>query len=112
MPENRIKVLLVLDKILAQRGLRGTLEEYEDIQVVGEAGDAVEAMRQVAAACPDVIVMDADIPFINGLQTTRLLKERGYPGAVIVLSTDALHLQEAVDSGATGYLISDAPHTS
>ena len=109
MPENRIKVLLVLGDKLAQRGLRGALEEYEDIQVVGEAGDAVEAMRQVTAACPNVIVMDADIPFINGLETTRLLNEKGYPGAVIVLSTDALHLQEAVDSGATEYLISDAP---
>ena len=105
---DRIKVLLVLDKTLAQRDLRGALEEYEDIQIVGDVGDAVEAMRQVTAVGPDVIVMDANIPYINGLETTRMLKGRGYPGAVVILSADALHLEEAVDSGATGYLLSEA----
>ena len=82
---------------------------FEDIEVVGEARSAIEAMQRVATAAPDVIIVDAEIPDINGLETTRILKGRGYPGAVIVLSGDIQWLEEALASRALGYLIRDAP---
>ena len=73
-----IRVLLVHGYELARRGLRRMLEGYEDIEVVGEAGNAVEAIGQVGTAFPDVVLMDAEMPHVSGLETIRMLKERGY----------------------------------
>ena len=104
-----IGVLLVFGEELATQRLRGILKVFEDIEVVGEARSAIEAMQRVTTAAPDVIIVDAEIPDINGLETTRILKGRGYPGAVIVLSGDIQWLEEALASRAVGYLIRDAP---
>ena len=103
-----IKVLMVHDYELARRGLRRMLEGYEDIEVVGEAGNAVEAIGQVGTVSPDVILMDAEMPYVSGLETIRILKEQGYSGAVIVLSIDSQQLDDALRLGVGGYLVQDA----
>lgn len=72
-----ISVLLVHKYELARRGLRRMLEDHEDIDVVAEAGNAVEALSQVELGSPDVILMDAEPPYVSGLETIRILKERG-----------------------------------
>ena len=103
-----IRVLLVHDYELARRGLRRMLEGYEDIEVVGEAGNAVEAIGQVGTVSPDVVLMDAEMPHVSGLETIRILKEQGYSGAVIVLSIDIQQLDDALRLGVGGYLVQDA----
>ena len=103
-----IRVLLVHDYELARLGLRRMLEEHEDIEVVGEAGNAVEALSQVDTVSPDVILLDAEMPHVSGLELTRILKERSFPGAVIVLGIDIRRLDDAMQLGAGGYLVQDA----
>ena len=105
---SRIRVLLVHDYELARRGLRRMLEGYEDIEVVAEASDALEALSQVEMVSPDVILMDAEMPHVSGLETMSILKERGIPGAVIVLSLDGRKLADAVQLGARAYLVEEA----
>ena len=103
-----IKVLLVHEYELARRGLRRMLEDYEDIEVIGEAANALEAIDLALAVSPDVILMNAELPHVSGLEAIRILKERGYPGGVIVLSIDVEQLDSALRLGAGGYLVADA----
>ena len=105
---SRIRVFLVHDYELARRGLRRMLEEYDDIEVVAEASNALEALSQIELVSPDVILMDAEMPHVSGLETMRILRERGLPGAVIVLSLDAQKLTDAVQLGARAYLVGEA----
>ena len=102
-----IRVLLVHRYELARRGLRRMLEDHEDIEVVGEASNAVEALSQAELVSPDVILMDAELPYVSGLETIRILKERGLPGAVVVLSLDVERLGEALRLGAGAYLVEE-----
>ena len=101
------RVLLVHRYELARRGLRRMLEEHEDMEVVGEAGNAVEALGQAELVSPDVILMDAELPYVSGLETIRILRERGLPGAVVVLSMDVEKLDEALRLGAGAYLVEE-----
>ena len=101
-----IRVLLMLDK-LAMQGMRQMLAAYEDVDVVGEAAGAVQAVDQATTLSPDVVLVDADLPHTSGFETARMLQERDYPGAVVVLSTDARLLEDAVQVGARGYLLKD-----
>ena len=104
----RIRVLLVDDFELARRGLRRMLELDGEIEVVGEAGDADEALGQVEDLSPDVVIMDIKMGHINGLEATRLLRERGFTGAILVLSMFDEYLDEAIQVGADGYMVKDA----
>ena len=105
---NRIRVLLVDDFELARRGLRRMLELDDEIEVVGEAGDADEALGRVEELFPDVVIMDIKMGHINGLEATRLLRERGFTGAILVLSMFDEYLDEAITVGADGYMVKDA----
>ena len=97
-------MVMVTDDALALRDLAGALAESEDIEIVGEASNAVEAVDQVTAHSPDVVIVDLHLPHISGLETARILRDRSYPGAIIALSDDAQQLEAALESGAVGYL--------
>ena len=84
-----VRLSLVHDDKHARQELRRMLEENEDIEVVGEAENAVEAMNQVESFSPDVILLNAEMPQGEGLEITRILKEQAFAGAVIVVSVDA-----------------------
>ena len=79
------------------------------MEVVGEAGSALEAIGQVSNTSPDVVLMDLEMTDIGGLEATRILKNLGYEGAVIALSSDDRRLDDAIDAGAFGYMLKDAP---
>ena len=85
------------------------IDECEDVEVVGEAVNAVETVEQVTATRPDVVLIDAEMPHVTGIETARLLLGRGYSGAIIVVSDDVSQLEDALDSGSTGYLTKDFP---
>lgn len=106
-----MRVLVVDDHPVVRSGLVALLASADDVEVVGEAADGLQALDVAAATSPDVVLMDLRMPRLDGATATaRLLQS--VPGArVLVLTTfdsDADVLR-AVEAGATGYLLKDAP---
>jgi NarL family two-component system response regulator YdfI len=105
-----IGVLIVDDHLVAREGLRRMLEHSDDIRVVGEAKDGVEALEQVARLHPHVVLMDLRMPGPSGLDVTRLVKAEVPTTAVIIVTCyddDAL-LVDTLWAGASGFLLKDA----
>lgn len=102
-------VVVADDQSLIRSSLRALLDDAEDIEVVGEAGDGEEAVRVVGRHRPDVVVMDVRMPRMDGLEATRVIR-RDHPGtAVVVLTTYDLdeYVFSAVRAGAAGFLLKD-----
>jgi DNA-binding NarL/FixJ family response regulator len=104
-----IRVLLVDDQALFREGLETLLSVYDDIQVVGQAGNGREAVDIATKVRPDVVLMDVRMPVLDGVRTTSLLKKAQPRCKVIVLTTfdDDEYIFEALRSGAVGYLLKD-----
>jgi DNA-binding NarL/FixJ family response regulator len=102
-----LRILLVDDHVLFRKGVAALLAAHQDIQVVGEAGDGLEAIEIARETLPDIILMDINMPRCDGLQATRQIK-REMPHVTIVILTvseDDKDLFEAIKSGAQGYLL-------
>ena len=105
-----IRVLLTDDHTIVRKGVRALLTTERDIQVVGEAGDGVEAVAKAETLCPDVILMDLMMPKQDGIEATRQITAK-IPGArVIVLTSFAADEKvfPAIKAGALGYLLKDS----
>ena len=90
LPKNTAtRVLLVDDHAMVRQGLRSVLDAYEDLQVVGEARDGAEALQLVEKLRPRVVVMDINMPTMNGLEATRHIKTHGPETLVIGISVNA-----------------------
>jgi len=108
-----IRVLLVDDQPLLRTGFRMILEAESDLVVVGEAGDGQQALDQVRALQPDVVLMDIRMPRMDGVEATRRIAGPGRdgPAKVLVLTTFDLdeYVVEALRAGASGFLLKDVP---
>jgi len=108
-----IRVLLVDDESLVRAGFRLILDSEEDIEVVGEAGTGAEAVALTKTLDPDVVLMDIQMPVMNGLDATREIMALGRTGTsrVIILTTFELdeYVYEALRAGASGFLLKRAP---
>jgi len=104
-----IRVLIVDDHAVVREGLRTFLELQDGIDVVGEAGDGVQALEQAATLSPDVILMDLVMPRLDGVAAMRKLRQRAPRSRVIVLTSflDDDRLMPALQAGAAGYLLKD-----
>jgi DNA-binding NarL/FixJ family response regulator len=106
-----IRILIVDDHPVVRDGLRGMLAGEADFEVVGEAASGAEAVLLTERERPDVVLMDLQMPGVDGATATAEIAER-FPGTrVLVLTTydtDA-DILRAVEAGATGYLLKDAP---
>jgi PAS domain S-box-containing protein len=105
-----IRVLLVDDHAMVRQGLRSILEGYEDIHVAGEAGNGVEAMELAHSLSPDVIVMDVNMPRMDGIDATRAIKQ-AKPGPLIIglsVRNDRETEQAMRAAGATGFLTKES----
>ncbi len=111
MPE--IRILLVDDHPILRAGLRAMLSYVDDMNVVGEAQDGQEALDQVAALQPDVVVMDVAMQGMNGLDATRAITERYPRTRVLVLSQheDRQYVLPLLQAGAAGYIMKRALST-
>lgn len=106
---SQIKVLLVDDHALFREGLRSLLDDQDDIEIVGEAEDGLEATKLVAALNPTVILMDINMPIIDGVEATRIiLKENSSVGIIILtMYPQDEYVFEALKAGAKAYLLKD-----
>jgi DNA-binding NarL/FixJ family response regulator len=108
-----IRVLLVDDETLVRSGFRLILETEDDIEVVGEAANGVEAVEAAKRLNPDVILMDVQMPVKDGLAATREIAALGRSegSRVIILTTFELdeYVYEALRAGASGFLLKRAP---
>ncbi len=77
------RVLLVDDHVMVRQGLRSVLDAYDDIQIVGEAQDGAEAVRLVGELQPQVVVMDINMPKMNGIEATARIKTNR-PGTIVI----------------------------
>ena len=102
-----IRVLVVDDHALFRRGLVSLLQEMPGIQVVGEAGNGEAAIDAVVRQPPEVILMDVNMPVMDGVATVEELKRRKYMGKIIMLtiSRQEPDLLGAITAGADGYLL-------
>ncbi|MDH6544034.1 response regulator transcription factor [Streptomyces sp. SPB4] len=106
-----IRVLVTDDEPLVRFGLRVLLDTAEGIEVIGEAGDGVEALPLVHERAPDLLLTDLRMPRLDGIALTRRVLALPDPPAVVVLTTFDTYdgVTEALRAGARGYLLKDAP---
>ncbi len=105
-----IRVLLVDDQHLVRSGFRMILQAEDDLTVVGEAANGREAVDLVARASPDVVLMDVQMPVMDGLAATRAIAATGGPAVLILTTFDRDdYLFEALRAGASGFLLKNAP---
>lgn len=105
MPE--VRVLIVDDHAILRDGIRSLLERQDDIVVVGEAGNGLEALSQVSALLPDIVLMDIAMPGMNGIEATHQIKEL-YPDVKILVLTqhdNREYIEPLLQAGASGYIL-------
>lgn len=109
MNEVKIRLLLVDDQMIIRQGLRSLLEAKPDLEVVGEAENGQQAIAQVEALQPDVVLMDVRMPVMDGVAATRYICQQFNQIKVLVLTTfdDDDYVSQAMRFGARGYLLKD-----
>jgi DNA-binding NarL/FixJ family response regulator len=105
-----IRVVVVDDHAIVRTGLAQLLDGADDIEVVGLAADGAEAQQTVQRLDPDVVLMDLQMPGVDGVSATRGIVESGAKAEVVVLTSysDGERIVAALDAGAVGYLLKDA----
>jgi DNA-binding NarL/FixJ family response regulator len=106
------RVLIADDQELVRKGFRMILEAERDIDVVGEAGDGLEAIAEARRLEPDVVLMDVRMPELDGIEATRrLLADGAGCTKVVMLTTFDMdeYVYDALHAGASGFLLKDVP---
>jgi DNA-binding NarL/FixJ family response regulator len=102
-----IKVLIADDHRVVAEGLRSLIETQPDMEVVGLAGNGVDAVRRSLEIEPDVIVMDNAMPLMNGTEAARIITKKSARTRVVMLSmhSNTVHVYRALQAGSTGYVV-------
>lgn len=109
-----IRVLLADDHPALRMGLRVLLEQAPEIKVVAESGDGKDALAQIEGLQPNVVVLDCEMPGMEGTAVAAEIRRRGWPARVLALSAhaDERYVRGMIDAGALGYLLKEeAPGT-
>lgn len=102
----KIRVLIVDDHALVREGIRALLALVADIEVVGEAGNGKEALKQIERLSPDVVLMDLAMPIMGGLEATRRIRKE-FPGVKVLALTqydDSEYVIPVIEAGARGFV--------
>ena len=106
-----VRVLIADDQALVRAGFRMILDAEDDLDVVGEASDGLQAVEQAKRLQPDVVLMDIRMPELDGIEATRRVVASGNGTKVLMLTTFDLneYVYEALRAGASGFLLKDVP---
>ena len=109
----KLRILLGDDHTLVRNGLRKILQERSDWEVVAEAGNGRDAIREAEEQKPDVAILDITMPLLNGIEATRQIVRRQPEIRVLILSMHSTeeYVVQALKAGAAGYLIKDSADT-
>lgn len=109
--KKRIKLLLVDDHPVVRMGIISCLARHEHLQIAGEAADGQEALRKARELMPDIMLMDIDMPQMDGLAVTELLRKEIPKIKVLILSmhSNTEYVMRIIQSGASGYVLKDSP---
>jgi len=104
-----IRVIVVDDHPIVRAGLRAVLDAADDVTVVAEGTNGADALRLVAQHCPDVLVLDVNLPDLNGVEVTRQLREQHTSTVIVALTVhdDSQTIFGLLESGAVGYVLKD-----
>lgn len=111
MTNDKTRIMIVDDHPMVAEGIEALLEGYDDLQVIATLGDGQQAVDAVEKLCPDIVLMDLNMPRINGLSATEMVRERCETASVIILSMhdSPEYISTALRHGAMGYLLKDVP---
>jgi two-component system response regulator NreC len=109
--DTRIRCVLADDHEMLRYGVRRLLEDSPDFTVVGEAGDASEALKLVLQHRPDLVLLDISMPGMSSFESGRMIEEHcgGTRIVYLTMHEDPEYIQQAMRSGASGYLLKDTP---
>lgn len=107
----RIRVMIVDDHPMVAEGVQAILETYDDIEVVATLGNGREAIDRIEELSPDVVLLDLNMPEMNGLTATEIMLERRPETRVLILSMhdSPEYISTALSHGAAGYVLKDIP---
>jgi len=104
-----LKVLITDDRVASRKGLRALMLTQPDIQVIGEAADGKRAIQFIKKEKPDVVIMDAYMPGMNGLEATKIIKKKWQEIRVVFLTLHEGIREEALAAGADAFLVKGCP---
>jgi len=109
----KIRVLIADDHAVLRDGLKALLSMYDDVEVVGQAADGIEAIEQTVALKPDVVLMDIAMPRLGGLEAALEIRQRRLPTRVLVLTQydNKEYVFQMLKAGAAGYVLKKAAGT-
>jgi DNA-binding NarL/FixJ family response regulator len=109
----KLRILVGDDHTLMRQGLRKILEAHEGWQVVAEAGDGRQAVKDALALEPDIAILDIGMPLLNGIEAARQITRRASDIGVVIVSMhgDEAYITQALQAGAKGYLLKDSADT-
>src|SRR5215831_19708558 len=105
----KLKVLIADDHGVVRKGLRLFLEQYAEIEVVGEAANGRDAVRLAAELAPNVVLMDVAMPLLNGIDAAEQIRKAGTQVGIIMLTmhADESYVLRALNAGVKGYLLKE-----
>jgi two-component system, NarL family, nitrate/nitrite response regulator NarL len=111
VPSNQIRILLVDDHPVVRKGLSACLSDRANLVVIGEAADGMEAVRKVGELSPDLVLMDVEMPLMNGFIATETICKRFPKTKVLVVSmhNNPDYVIQAIQMGARGFALKTAP---
>jgi len=106
---DKIRIVFAEDHVLVREGTRQLLDRHEDLEVIGEGADGIEAVELVRRLNPDVVILDISMPRMTGIEATKRIKEFAPQTSILILTAydDDQYVFALLEAGAAGYLLKD-----